>query len=120
MTSRTIKLALAAVAYWSAVGVSAPAEARTTPPLRNPALLNMGFVCHWQSRCIRKQQSEMKQALRYVKKTSPPAWKIQLCNRNSARNGTRKDWVGFNNCIRNPALRPPPPPPPAKKKKRRR
>ncbi len=116
MTSRTIKLAIVAAAYWSAVGVPAAAQARSTPPLRNPALLNIGFVCHWQSRCIKKQQSEMRQALRYVKKYSPPAWKVQLCNRNSSRNGTRKDWIGFNNCIRNPALRPPPPP----KRKRRR
>ena len=115
MTSMTIKLALGAVAYWSAVGLPAAADARSTPPLRNPALLNIGFVCHWQPRCIRKQQGEMKRALRYVKKHSLPAWKVQLCNRNSSRNGTRKDWVGFNNCIRNPALRPPPPP----KRKRR-
>lgn len=108
MTSRTIKLALVAAAYGSAVAWPTAAEARSTPPLRNPALLNIGFVCHWQSRCIREQQSEMKQALRYVQKHSPPAWKIQLCNRNSSRNGTRKDWGGFNNCIRNAALRPPP------------
>ena len=107
MTSRTIKLAIAAVALWSAPGLTASAQAKP-PPLRNPALLNIGFVCRWQSRCIREQQSEMKQALGYVKKYSPPAWKIQLCNRNSSRNGTRKDWIGFNNCIRNPALRPPP------------
>ena len=109
MTSRTIKLALAAVACWSAVGLPAAAEARS-PPLRNPALLNIGFVCRWQSRCIKKQESEMQRALRYVKKYNPPAWKIQLCNRNSSRNGTRKDWIGFNNCIRNAALRAPPPP----------
>jgi hypothetical protein len=116
MTSITIKLALAAVAFGSAVGLPA-AAARSTPPLRNPALLNIGFVCHWQARCIRQQQGEMKKALGYVKKSSLPAWKIQLCNRNSSRNGTRKDWVGFNNCVRNPALRPPPPP--ARKKRRR-
>ncbi|HEY6661971.1 MAG TPA: hypothetical protein VIZ66_03515 [Sphingomicrobium sp.] len=115
MTTKTIKLALAAVAYWSAVGLPTAAEARSPPPLRNPALLNIGFVCRWQPGCIRQQEREMQGALRYVKKTSLPAWKIQLCNRNSSRNGTRKDWVGFNNCIRNPALRPPPP-----KRKRRR
>jgi hypothetical protein len=107
MTSRTIKLAFAAVALWSVVGLPAAAG---VPPLRNPALLNIGFVCHWQSHCIRRQQGQMRQALGYVKSSSPPAWKIQLCNRNASRNGTRKDWVGFNNCIRNPALRQPPPP----------
>ena len=101
-----MKLALAAVAFWASLGVPAAAEARTRPPpLRNPALLNMGFVCHWQSRCIKRQERAMQSALAYVKKYRPPAWKIQLCNRNSSRNGTRKDWVGFNNCIRNPALR---------------
>ena len=116
MTSRTIKLAFAAVALWSVVGLPAAAEGRAPPPLRNPALLNIGFVCRWQPGCIRQQEREMQRALRYVKKTSLPAWKVQLCNRNAARNGTRKDWVGFNNCIRNPALRPPPPP----KRKHRR
>ena len=105
MTSRTTKLALAAVALWSAVGLPAASEARTRPPpLRNPALLNIGFVCRWQPRCIRKQEAEMQRALRYVKKHKPPAWTIQLCNRNSSRNVTRKDWVGFNNCIRNHAI----------------
>ena len=117
MTSRTIKLAFAAVACWSAVALPAAVEARSPPPLRNPALLNIGFVCRWQPRCIHTQETEMQRALRYVKKHQPPAWKIQQCNRNSSRNGTRKDWVGFNNCIRNPALRRPPPPP---NRKRRR
>ena len=101
-----MKLALAAVALWSAIGLPAAAEARSKPPpLRNPALLNMGFVCHWQPRCIRQQERAMQRALAYVKKYRPPAWKVQLCNRNSSRNGTRKDWIGFNNCIRNPAIR---------------
>ena len=105
MTSRTTKLALAAVALWSAVGLATAAEAGSRPPpLRNPALLNIGFVCRWQPRCIRQQENEMQSALRYVKKHRPPAWKIQQCNRNSSRNGTRKDWVGFNNCIHNQAL----------------
>ena len=104
-----MKLALAAVALWSVVGLPTLAEARSKPPpLRNPALLNIGFVCRWQSLCIKQQERAMQRALRYVKQSSPPAWKIQLCNRNSSRNGTRKDWIGFNNCIRNPALRPPP------------
>ena len=117
MTSRTIKLALAAVALWSAVGLPTAAEARSKPPpLRNPALLNIGFVCRWQPRCIKQQEREMQRALAYVRKYSLPGWKIQLCNRNSSRNGTRKDWAGFNNCIRNPALRQPPP---ATRKRRR-
>lgn len=111
------RLALAALALGLAVVWPAGAEARTKPPLRNPALLNIGFVCRWQANCIRSQKRAMARALQYVKKYPPPAWKIQLCNRNSSRNGTRKDWVGFNNCIRNPALRPPPPPPPRKRRR---
>ena len=108
-----LKLAFAALAL-SIAGLSVPvampsaaAEARSKPPLRNPALLNIGFVCRWHERCIHKQQTAMQRALKYVRKTQPPAWKIQLCNRNAGRNGTRVDWVGFNNCVRNPALRPP-------------
>ena len=105
----TLTRALAALALCSALACSAAADARTKPPLRNPALLNIGFVCRWQPRCISRQEQAMQRALRYVAKYRPPAWKIQLCNRNAYRNGTRKDWIGFNNCIRNPALRPPPP-----------
>ena len=96
------------LALVAAAMCSAGAEARTKPPpLRNPALLNIGFVCRWQPRCIRQQEQAMERALKYVKKQRPPAWKIQLCNRNAGRNGTRVDWVGYNNCVRNPALRPP-------------
>lgn len=76
-----------------------------SPPLRDPALLNIGFVCRWDNRCIAKQQKAMKAALGYVK-NHRVVWKVEVCNRNSARNGTRKDWIGFNNCIRNPAIRP--------------
>jgi hypothetical protein len=84
------------------------ADATQVPPLKNPAILNIGFVCHWQENCIGRQQAAMGNALKYVAKYQPPAWKIQLCNRNAGRNGTRVDWVGFHNCVRNPALRPPP------------
>ena len=74
------------------------------PPLKDPALLNIGFVCRWERSCITKQRAAMWTSLRYVESKKPPAWKIQLCNRNASRNGTRKDWVGFNRCIRNPVL----------------
>lgn len=76
-----------------------------SPPLKDPALLNIGFVCRWDNRCIARQQKAMKAALGYVKKHRA-VWKVEVCNRNSSRNGTRKDWIGFNNCIRNPAIRP--------------
>ena len=106
MTSMTIKLAIAAVALWSTLGLTASAQAKP-PPLRNPALLNIGFVCRWQDRCIDKQQRAMNRALKYVSKRRPPAWRVQQCNRNAGRNGTRVDWVGFDNCIRNADLDPP-------------
>ena len=106
-----LKLALAALALCSA---AADARTKSPPPLKNPALLNIGFVCRWQNRCIKEQQRAMGHALGYVKRHAPPAWKVQLCNRNSSRNGTRKDWIGFNNCIRNAALQPP------RKRRRRR
>jgi hypothetical protein len=75
------------------------------PPLKNPALLNVGFVCRWQQSCITTQMRAMRRSLTYVNSRKVPAWKVQLCNRNAARNGTRKDWVGFNRCVKNPALR---------------
>lgn len=105
---RTVRLAvIAALAAVALSSASAPAQQRRAPPLKNPVLLNMGFVCKWQQRCIQRQQRAMNASFRYLKAQRVPAWKIRLCNRNSARGGTRKDWVGFNNCIRNPALRPP-------------
>lgn len=97
-----------------AIGWPAAAHARAAPPLKNPAVLNIGFVCRWQPHCIRKQESAMAVALRHVQSYRPANWRVQLCNRNASRGGTRVDWVGFNNCIRNPNLRPPP------KRKRRR
>jgi hypothetical protein len=97
------KLLCTALALSSA---AAAAQSRwaPVPPLKDPALLNIGFVCRWQRPCIDKQRAAMLTSLRYVKSHKPSAWKIQLCNRNASRNGTRKDWVGFNQCIRNPAL----------------
>lgn len=85
---------------------SVNAEARTKkPPIDDPALLNIGFVCRWQNSCILKQKKAMNRSLQYVRERRPPVWKIQLCNRNAARNGTRKDWIGFDSCIRNPNVR---------------
>jgi len=120
-----VKVALVALALCSAVLCSAGigsaglwpagAHARGAPPLKNPAVLNIGFVCRWQDRCIRKQEGAMGHALKYVEKYRPPTWRIQLCNRNASRGGTRVDWIGFDNCVRNASLRPPPP-----QRKRRR
>lgn len=99
-----LKLKLALTATLLLAGA---AEARDTrAPLNNPALLNIGFVCRWNSRCMTSQQRAMNRALAYVRKYRPPAWKIQRCNRNASRQRGRVDWIGFNNCIRNPAVRP--------------
>ena len=107
-----IKLGLAGLAFaaWSGA-----AHARTAPPLKNPALLNIGFVCRWQANCMETQEKAMRRSLKFVAKYQPETWRIQLCNRNASRTRTRVDWVGYYNCIRNPDLRPPPAP-----KKRRR
>ncbi len=103
MTS--FKLLLAALALSTAASVGAQSRWEPVPPLKDPALLNIGFVCRWQSACITKQRRAMRSSLNYVKIRKPGAWKVQLCNRNTSRNGTRKDWIGFNRCIRNPAIR---------------
>ena len=101
----TAKLLIAALALCAPATSVAQSRWQPVPPLRNPALLNIGLVCRWQNACIAKQSGAMNSSLRYVKTGKPPAWKVQLCNRNASRNGTRKDWVGFNRCIRNRSIR---------------
>ena len=80
------------------------AQARV--PLYDSIRLNIGINCRWQQTCIRDQERAMTRALRYVKNEQPPEWRIHLCNRNASRGRNRVDWVGFDNCIRNTALRP--------------
>jgi hypothetical protein len=104
MDAMKTKVTCAALALWSG-GAMAHVNA---PPIRNPAILNIGFVCRWQTSCIRKQAHAMEHSLKYVQKYDPPTWKIQLCNRNASRNSARVDWIGFSNCVRNQALRPQP------------
>jgi hypothetical protein len=99
------KIVVAALVLCSAGAGARPAP----PPLYDPALLNIGMVCRWDSRCIDRQKHAMKQALKFVAKARPPAWRVQLCNRNATRGRLRVDWVGYDNCIRNAALRPAPP-----------
>ena len=84
---------------------SSSAAARL-PPLANPALLNIGYVCRWENRCMDRHERAMNHALKYVRKYQPPAWKLHQCNRNASRRPHRVDWIGFNNCIRNATLRP--------------
>lgn len=94
---------------------AAAVEARAAP-LHDAVSLNIGLNCQWQQRCMSEQKRAMKRALKYVRKEQPPAWRIQLCNRNAGRRRFRVDWVGFNNCIRNVALRPLPAPRAIKKR----
>jgi hypothetical protein len=86
------------------------------PPLYDPVALAIGLNCSWQRRCIAQQKHAMGKALKYVAKSRPAQWRVQLCNRNAGRTAARVDWVGFDHCIRNETLRPPPPPPPSVKK----
>jgi hypothetical protein len=82
-------------------------SAARTAVLHDPVALNIGVNCQWQTRCMAQQRSAMKRALKYVAKARPPQWRIQLCNRNASRGGNRVDWVGYDHCIRNSALRQP-------------
>ncbi|HKX91402.1 MAG TPA: hypothetical protein VJM15_03125 [Sphingomicrobium sp.] len=100
-------LPAAALALAVAVPASGGARSSSPPPLYDPTFLNIGFVCRWEARCMDRQSDAMKRALKYVRKRNPPAWRIQLCNRNAGRKGQRVDWVGYDHCIRNKALRPP-------------
>jgi hypothetical protein len=80
---------------------------RQRPLVLNPALANIGYVCRWERRCMKKQELAMVRSVKYVKKYPPPAWKMSLCTRNASRRPSRVDWIGFSNCIRNAKLRPP-------------
>ena len=108
-----MKWMLAAIVV-AALTVPARVDARSfsPPPLYDPVFLNMGFVCRWDSRCMDRQKDAMNRSLRYVRKKNPPSWRLALCNRNAGRRGQRVDWIGFDHCIRNEALRPAPLPPP--------
>jgi hypothetical protein len=87
----------------------APASAVQGSLLHDPVVLNIGINCSWQARCMSKQRRAMKSALKYVAREHPPRWRVQLCNRNAGRGEVSMDWVGFDHCIRNSALRPAPP-----------
>jgi hypothetical protein len=108
-----MKRFLAAAAF-AAIPLSATAERRAV--VHDPVVLNIGVTCQWQPRCIAQQRRAMNGALSFVARSSPPHWRVQLCNRNAGRGGDRVDWVGFDHCIRNADLRQPA----ASTKKRRR
>ena len=102
-----MKLPLIAVAVAVAAGSGASWADAKLPPLRDPVFLNIGFVCQWQDDCMTRQKGAMRKALSFTKKSDPPGWKVQLCNRRAVqRRSGRIDWVSYNNCIRSPALAP--------------
>ncbi|MGH6783937.1 MAG: hypothetical protein ACREBP_04865 [Sphingomicrobium sp.] len=105
---RSMYLALAGLTLPLAAAATA---ASTRGQLGDPVALNIGLVCEWQQACIAAQKSAMKKSLKYVAKYQPPQWRVHLCNKNAARSRLRVDWIGFDHCIRNEALRPPPPKP---------
>jgi hypothetical protein len=73
--------------------------------LYDPVALNIGVGCQWQVRCIAQQRAAMVSALSYVARKKPSQSFVHLCNRNASRGGGRVDWVGYENCIRNPRLK---------------
>jgi hypothetical protein len=99
---RWIPAAAAAFAIFPAT-----AQADRRPMLYDAVALNIGVNCQWQAYCMKQQRTAMKHALGYVSAEKPPQWKIHLCNRNASRGGVRVDWIGYNHCIRNLALKPP-------------
>ena len=74
-------------------------------PLYDSIGLNIGLNCRWERRCIAAQTQAMHRALDYVRAHHPPQTLIHLCNRNATRGRFRTDWIGFDNCIRNKALK---------------
>jgi hypothetical protein len=104
-----LHLAHPPVTRWAVLALLAAcpsAAVSARPPIRDGVALNIGLNCQWQKGCMARQEQAMKRALGFVKKQRPAAWRIQTCNRNAARSRYRVDWVGFDNCIRNAALRP--------------
>jgi hypothetical protein len=83
-------------------------SAYAVAPIDDPVALNIGINCQWRQSCERRQFTAMDHARRYIAAAHPPLWRIHMCNRNAARGPSRADWVGFDNCIRNSALKRPP------------
>ena len=100
-----MKWILGAAAALVLLPMEAGAGAR--PLLYDAVALNIGVNCQWQSYCMAKQRTAMKRSLAYVTKEHPPHWRVELCNRNASRGGYRVDWIGYDHCIRNSALKQP-------------
>lgn len=99
IASMARKLAFAAL-----LSFATPAGAFAAAPLYDPVLLNVGLNCQWERTCQRRQLKAMASARKFMARAHPPLWRVHLCNRNAQRGTARIDWVGFNECIRNPDL----------------
>ena len=77
-TFSMLKLIGAAITLCTAAAAAAQTRWEPVPPLKNPALLNIGFVCRWQGACITKQNQAMRSSLKFVRANKPPAWKISF------------------------------------------
>jgi hypothetical protein len=86
--------------------VASAAGAETAAPIYDPVTLNVGVSCQWQQTCQRRQMKAMVAARKYMAAKNPSLAKIHLCNRNARRGTAKVDWIGFNDCIRNPHLLP--------------
>jgi Spy/CpxP family protein refolding chaperone len=103
----TLLAAISAAAAFALM--PAPARAKSgAAPLYDPVGLNIGLLCQWQWQCMQQQNKAMDRALKFVRKKRPPTWRIETCNKNASRKRQRVDWVGYDHCIRNPALLPAP------------
>jgi hypothetical protein len=61
---------------------------RIVPPLNNPAMMNIGILCRWDTHCIKAQDKAMQTSLRFIAKSHPPIWKIHFSNRNASHAGS--------------------------------
>ena len=98
-----IRWAVIAMLGWSAAGAAVP----TRVGVIHPVVRNINLLCKSQSSCTQRQWRAMQNAFAFMREKRPPVWKIEQCNRNAAKQRSRIDWIGFNNCIRNPKIKAP-------------
>ena len=90
------------------IGWAAAGAAVVPPPgAIHPVVRTINLLCKSQSSCTQRQWRAMQSAFSFMREKRPPVWKIEQCNRNAAKQRSRIDWIGFNNCIRNPKVKAP-------------
>ena len=97
----TLRLAIAVLMLGSSGALAAK------PGVVHPVVRNISTLCKGDKACIQRQWKGMQSAFAYMRAKRPPIWKIEQCNRNASRQRNRVDWLGFNNCVRNPKVKPP-------------